>query len=529
MTQLRVLIAAPVRQKPEVLQCFLDSLTRIELGELSVSCAFVDDNVDECSRRMLDEFRFGDECAVIPVEPTGHYEKDSVTHHWREDLIWKVAQYKDWLIEVALDAAFDYVLFVDSDLVLDPHMLRRLVECDREVVSEVFWTNWRPGETLLPQVWQSGQYDLYRARREEVLSAVEVASRSWAAIGELHIPGLYRVGGLGACTLIRRSAMLKGARFSEIDNLSYWGEDRHFCIRARALGIELWADTHYPPLHLYRDEDVSRVPAFVEWSRRDRWSCPHITLSMVVRNESGRWLEQALYRHREMIDAAVIVDDASDDNTVAIVERALEGVPLTLVRNRRSSFGHEVDLRRMQWQHTVDTAPDWILNLDADELVDEGAALRLRELAARKSHRRIGFALHDMWDEIHYRDDAHWTAHRRLWPMMFRYTPFFDYAWRETSQHCGRFPQTIELFDPLHSGLRIQHMGWSREVDRLAKYERYMKLDPSGRNGSLGQYRSILDPAPNLSRWTAASFAVAGTLQTSSPVASKEHTAQSVA
>ncbi len=503
----RILIAAPVRQKPAILECFLASITRLEVDGLRVACAFVDDNVDPESRRLLRQFGYGEECAVMPVEPVGHYEQDAVTHHWREDLIWKVARYKDWLIDVALDAEFDFVLFVDSDLVLDPHMLKRLVDCDREIVSEVFWTSWRPGEALLPQVWHAGQYDLHRSRREEVLAPDEISSRSWATVRELHTPGLYRVGGLGACTLIRRSALSKGVRFAEIDNLTYWGEDRHFCIRARALGIELWADTHYPPLHLYREEDLAHVPAFVRWSRRDRWHEPHITLSMIVRNESGRWLEQALLRHRDMIDAAVVVDDASDDDTAGIVQRALDGIPLELVRNHRSGFHNEVDLRRLQWEATVATGPDWILNLDADELLEEGVGPRLRTLAAQTSHRRIGFALYDMWDDEHYRDDALWNAHRRTWPMMYRYTPFFDYAWRETGQHCGRFPRTIEFFDPLPSVLRIQHMGWSRQADRRAKYERYMALDPEGRFGSLAQYASINDTDPRLTRFRAGSAA----------------------
>jgi hypothetical protein len=49
--------------------------------------------------------------------------------------------------------------------------------------------------------------------------------------------------------------------------------------------------------------------------------------------------------------------------------------------------------------------------------------------------------------------------------------------------------------------MAIQHWGWSRPEDRKAKYERYMKADPEGKNGSLAQYRSILDPKPALRRF----------------------------
>ena len=49
--------------------------------------------------------------------------------------------------------------------------------------------------------------------------------------------------------------------------------------------------------------------------------------------------------------------------------------------------------------------------------------------------------------------------------------------------------------------LRPKHYGWSREEDRINKYNRYMNLDPNGEFGSLEQYKSILDENPNLIKW----------------------------
>lgn len=67
------------------------------------------------------------------------------------------------------------------------------------------------------------------------------------------------VGGLGACTLIRRKALLAGVSFKQLSNLSFWGEDRHFCIRAQALGLSLFVDTHHPAFHLYRESDFAEA------------------------------------------------------------------------------------------------------------------------------------------------------------------------------------------------------------------------------------------------------------------------------
>lgn len=76
-------------------------------------------------------------------------------------------------------------------------------------------------------------------------------------------PGIYEVGGLGACTLISSSALSSGISYDRVRNISYWGEDRHFCIRAAALGFPLFVDTHFPALHLYRDSDLDLAAEFI--------------------------------------------------------------------------------------------------------------------------------------------------------------------------------------------------------------------------------------------------------------------------
>jgi hypothetical protein len=67
---------------------------------------------------------------------------------------------------------------------------------------------------------------------------------------------------LGACTLISRRAIEAGVNFSELRGCLLWGEDRHLCLRAEALGFRLFADTTLPPLHLYRESELPRVGAY---------------------------------------------------------------------------------------------------------------------------------------------------------------------------------------------------------------------------------------------------------------------------
>lgn len=225
-----------------------------------------------------------------------------------------------------------------------------------------------------------------------------------------------------------------------------------------------------------------------------------LTLSMIVKNEGQRYLRRALETHRQWIDAAVIIDDGSTDDTPDICERALDGIPLRLVRNPQSRFANEVELRKQQWEETVGTGPEWIMNLDGDEVFERGFAGQVGDIVG-SAYDAVYFRLYDMWSETHYREDLYWKAHGIYRPFLVRYKPGLAYVWRETPQHCGRFPLTINTFSYWCHPARVKHYGWARPEDRQAKVERYLALDPDARYGWKEQYDSILDEHPHLVPW----------------------------
>lgn len=234
---------------------------------------------------------------------------------------------------------------------------------------------------------------------------------------------------------------------------------------------------------------------------REGTTRPHVTLSMIVRNEEHRYLRQALETHRPWIDRAVIIDDGSTDSTVALCREMLEEIPLTLIVNPASLFADEVSLRKQQWETTVATGPEWILNLDADEILTTDFGIVRNQLLGGTED-AIYFRLFDMWSETHYRDDEYWQAHAYYRPFLVRYRPEWSYEWKETPQHCGRFPLTIQHFAYGCHSPRVKHYGWARAEDRIRKYERYQALDPDARYGWKEQYESILDTEPKLLEWS---------------------------
>lgn len=226
---------------------------------------------------------------------------------------------------------------------------------------------------------------------------------------------------------------------------------------------------------------------------------------MLVRNESGRYLEKVLEQMRTVCDKIIVLDDASTDDTVEICLRYIsecrEGFKIHISEQSLWETD-ELRQRKLLWDMACDCAKqgDWILCLDADETIANIDQLpRMIAIVEATSNRydSIAFPLYDMWDETHYRDDELWNAHSRPWVMCVRYDPDREYIWRETPLHCGRFPLNAAEYAAI-TNLKIQHWGWSRENDRIEKYNRYMRSDPEGKSGSLFQYASILDKDPVL-------------------------------
>ncbi len=263
----RVLVASPVRQDPEVLKEFLTSLSSLDISGLNVDFLFVDNNDSHISSSILSSFREKHPSTTIWRVPVMNpYERNENSHIWGESSIWRVAELKNRIISHALNKGYNYLFLVDSDLVLHPRTLKRLVETRKDIVSNIFWTKWNPRSSPLPQVWFTDHYTLYkRMRGENNLSPQEIQKRIKETISSLILyPGTYEVGGLGACTLLSRKALKKGVRFTPIHNVNFIGEDRHFCIRSVSLGLRLFVDTYYPAFHIYRKNDLIKVPYFKE-------------------------------------------------------------------------------------------------------------------------------------------------------------------------------------------------------------------------------------------------------------------------
>lgn len=545
----KILIASPIKQKANILKEFFTSLEELNKKDLDISYFFVDDNNDEAAKKVIKKFVEKNKNVMVKTNTdyqennNNEYICNDYSHDWKKASINRIIKYKNYMIEKAIADKCDYIFFIDSDIVLNPKTLHHLIEQNVDIVSNVFWTKWTPTTELCPQVWMQDESNFYIRNWDKPYTENEIKQISNDFINMLKVPGLYKVGGLGACTLISRKALIKGVSFSLIDNVSFWGEDRHFCIRAEVLGLDLYVDTVYPAYHIYREHYLSGVTDYkkhgfdpnnyVEAStvmdklkNRSKIKKEHkiinkikhyvkryleirfkkkriinddnnITVSMIVHNEADRYLERVLKSAKRYASNFVIIDDASTDNTVEVCEKVLKDVKHKIVKNNESLFKNEYKLRMEQWKETIATNPDWIMFLDADEEFEEEFVEKYMYLLKNKNVDAYQFRLYDMWNELEYRQDDLWNPNIYR-PFLIRYQPKFNYKFKKTNQHCGRLPYNATSLETANSIFRVKHYGWMNENDRKAKYDRYKKLDPEGKDGDIKQYESILDKNPNL-------------------------------
>ena len=227
----KILITAPLRQDVKIFQEYQKGLDALEIPVgFCVRRFFV---VNDCEE-VIPYIRNAE---YIRMDTGDEYRKTGDNHEWTLELMAKMSGLRNRTIEEMLDGGYDYWFSVDTDLVLDPWTLYRLIEADKDIVSEIFWT----------QHWYNAwERDQYSPPREE-----------WRK------PGLYKVGMTGACTLVKRKVFEAGVDYTQIPNIykALRGEDRHFCVRAACAGFEMWVDTHCPATHLYTEEEYKKFMA----------------------------------------------------------------------------------------------------------------------------------------------------------------------------------------------------------------------------------------------------------------------------
>jgi cellulose synthase/poly-beta-1,6-N-acetylglucosamine synthase-like glycosyltransferase len=244
---MKILIGTSVRQEEETFRYYLQSLDNLKVpAGVQAHKHFVLHNCDELIPVLRHHTDFATRLSYESCKTNTEYIKDEETHHWKEEAIHEISGIKNHILEKARQENYDYMFFVDSDLILHPDTLWHLISQHKDIIAEVFWTKWKPTEPEAPNAWD---YDTYAF-------ASETAEKRWE---EWRNPGVYQVGMTGACTLLSsRVIQNQNVNYSRVYNVTFWGEDRHFCLRVACNNFGIWLDTNYPATHLYRPSEVTK-------------------------------------------------------------------------------------------------------------------------------------------------------------------------------------------------------------------------------------------------------------------------------
>lgn len=218
--------------------------------------------------------------------------------------------------------------------------------------------------------------------------------------------------------------------------------------------------------------------------------------NIVGRNEADRYLRPVLERLQSQVDLIVFTDDASDDATPDVAEEMGAKV---MIMEQPTFVENEGLLRNTAWQHLSQFASegDWILAIDTDEMLYGP----LTQVISTTPYDVVGIDFYHMWDQLHYRVDKAWTP--TTGSRLFRYKEGGQFLQRKLA--CGSEPtyvqEAIMRGNMLwNSGLRMKHLGYALDLDKTAKYNRYMSLD-GGDFHSRAHIESIIDPRPALLLW----------------------------
>jgi hypothetical protein len=241
-----VVVFSPVRVDPETLQHHLAALD----AQDGVRIAWhYDDNTDPESSALL---RDSGHELLPPLEqlpPGTGYGRGADTHSWDPASVARVAFIKNHAIRWFLNSPATHLMLVDADLILQPGTITHMLDADLPILCQVFWTKWKAdGTEESPNCWDYHPTGYYNRESFE----------------KLRTPGHYEVGGLGACTLIRRDVLEAGVDFTPVVGVDYFGEDRHFCVRAAARNIPLTVCSHLAPYHVYRERDLLALPKWMK-------------------------------------------------------------------------------------------------------------------------------------------------------------------------------------------------------------------------------------------------------------------------
>ena len=212
-------------------------------------------------------------------------------------------------------------------------------------------------------------------------------------------------------------------------------------------------------------------------------SDPKIVAMYRIRNEA-RWIEKSLEQTSKICQEIVILDDCSTDNTVEICKKFSNVVE---IHERKKQLPlDEVRDRNIIWKMAMKRNPDFILDLDGDEIFAPNSkeTLFTEIIDLYPKDMVFSFQLLDMYDKPNqYRVDGDFDNKIQIRLMRINeYTK--DLEFEESGYPCNAHSLHIPptKYVPVKSDVALLHYGYYDKNTRMKKFNYFHEVDPGGLN-----------------------------------------------
>ena len=229
MNNPKILIGCVTHEKHSpLLDKFLKSLDEINYKNKDI--LFVDNSEGKNYFELLKEKGFN----VLKESARFNVLKDNP----KENRILNIISGRNIIREYFLDKNYDYLFFLDTDVIVPKDIFQKLLECNADIATGVYLCNQqiKDKRIILPAI--------YKFHDEGKVKIPPIEEMTGEKIFEIAVCGM-------GCCLIKRDVLNK-IKFRQFTSSTEDGEDVAFCIDARKNGFKVKVNTAAKCKHIVK-------------------------------------------------------------------------------------------------------------------------------------------------------------------------------------------------------------------------------------------------------------------------------------
>jgi glycosyltransferase involved in cell wall biosynthesis len=217
----KVLLGAPVRDRAWILPRFIEHVKNLQLDDIELETLFIANDCTDNSAELLDKAGFN---VIVrdnlPSKSRGHLRGQYSYEH--------LGVLRNILVDEFLKTDADYLFSIDTDILMKPDYLKKLVWNDLDICAMLL------GNKIV------GGTRVHNIMRISPKTGWYVHFQNWED------DSIIEVDLTGAVYLIKREVLENGVRYG----FAPQGEDAYFCKLAQDKGYKLYCDTSLKPTHV---------------------------------------------------------------------------------------------------------------------------------------------------------------------------------------------------------------------------------------------------------------------------------------